>query len=265
MSGYLYILFWLISFGASIAGAICGIGGGVIIKPVLDAFGVLSVSTISFLSGCTVLAMTCYSVFKSKMSGESLIDMRTGTPLAIGAAIGGVAGKSMFQALSNMFADKDMVGAVQAACLLVITVGTLVYTVKKDQIKTLKVRNLTACVVIGIVLGIFSSFLGIGGGPINLVVLFFFFSMDTKTAAQNSLYIILFSQITSLLNSLMTRTVPEFSVWLLVLMVVGGILGGMSGRIINKKIDSKVVDKLFIVLMIVIIGINIYNIYQFTV
>ncbi|MEI3183290.1 MAG: sulfite exporter TauE/SafE family protein [Lachnospiraceae bacterium] len=38
-----------------------------------------------------------------------------------------------------------------------------------------------------------SSFLGIGGGPINLVVLLYFFSMDTKAAAQNSLYIILFS------------------------------------------------------------------------
>lgn len=263
MSGYLYLLFWLISFGASIAGAICGIGGGVIIKPVLDAFGVLSVSTISFLSGCTVLSMACYSVFKSKMSRESLIDMRIGTPLAVGAAIGGVVGKSMFQALSDMFADKDMVGAVQAACLFVITLGTLIYTLKKDQIQTRKVRSLTACVMIGMVLGIFSSFLGIGGGPINLVVLFYFFSMDTKTAAQNSLYIILFSQITSLLNSMVTFTVPEFSVWLLVLMVAGGILGGMSGRIINKKIDSRVVDKLFIVLMAVIIGINIYNIYQF--
>lgn len=263
MSGYLYILFWLISFGASIAGAICGIGGGVIIKPTLDAFGVLSVSTISFLSGCTVLAMTCYSVFKSKMSGESLIDMRTGTPLAIGAAIGGVAGKSMFQMMSGMFADKDMVGAVQAACLLIITLGTLVYTIRKDSIRTLKVNKMPACVTIGIVLGIFSSFLGIGGGPINLVVLFFFFSMDTKTAAQNSLYIILFSQITSLLNSLITRTVPEFSIWLLVIMVIGGILGGMSGRLINKKIESRVVDKLFVFLMMVIIGINIYNIYQF--
>jgi len=263
MSGYLYILFLLISFVASIAGAICGIGGGVIIKPTLDAFGVLSVSTISFLSGCTVLAMTCYSVIKGKMSGESLIDMKTGTPLGIGAAIGGVVGKSMFQALANMFADKDMVGAVQAACLLVITLGTLIYTIRKDQIRTRKVSSAAVCILIGLVLGIFSSFLGIGGGPINLVVLFYFFSMDTKTAAQNSLYIILFSQITSLLNTLVTRTVPEFSIWLLVVMTIGGILGGMSGRIINRKIDSKVVDKLFIGLMTVIIGINIYNIYQF--
>lgn len=263
MNGYLYLLFWLVSFGASIAGAVCGIGGGVIIKPVLDAFGILSVSTISFLSGCTVLAMTCYSVIKGKISGESLIDMKTGTPLAIGAAIGGASGKFMFQALSGMFTDKDLIGAVQAGCLLVITLGTLIYIIKKDKIKTLHVTHGAVCVAIGLVLGISSSFLGIGGGPINLVVLFYFFSMDMKTATQNSLYIILFSQITSLLHSLVTRTIPDFSIWLLALMTAGGILGGMSGRSVNKKIDSRVVDRLFILLMAVIILINIYNIYQF--
>lgn len=263
MNGYLYVLFLLISFGASVAGAICGIGGGVIIKPVLDAFGVLSVSTISFLSGCTVLAMSCYSVAKGMMGKESLIDMRTGTPLALGAAVGGVVGKTMFQMLSAVLAEKEMIGAIQAGCLLVITFGTLVYTVKKDSVKTLHVENVVVCAVIGGVLGILSSFLGIGGGPINLVVLYYLFSMDTKTAAQNSLYIILFSQITSLLNTVFTKTVPEFSVLLLALMIGGGILGGMTGRNINRKIRESVVEKLFIVLMIVIIGINGYNVFQF--
>lgn len=263
MNGFLFLIFWAVSFGASIAGAICGIGGGVIIKPTLDALGVLSVSSISFLSGCTVLAMSCYSVGKGMRSGESLVDKKTGTPLAIGAALGGVAGKSMFQAVSGLFADKEMVGAVQAACLLVITLGTLVYTLWKNKIRTRQVESTAVCLGIGLVLGILSSFLGIGGGPINLVVLFYFFSMDTKTAAQNSLYIILFSQIASLLNTLVTGTVPEFSFILLVLMVFGGILGGMSGRIINRKMDNRLVDQLFIVLMVVIMGINVYNIYRF--
>ena len=147
--------------------------------------------------------------------------------------------------------------------MLVITLGTLLYTIKKNRIKTLRVKHIPVCVVIGLVLGIFSSFLGIGGGPINLVVLFYLFSMDTKTAAQNSLYIILFSQITSLLNTLITRTVPEFSGGLLVLMAVGGILGGICGRMINKQMEERLVDRLFVLLMAVIIGINIYNIYQF--
>lgn len=263
MSLYLYVIFLAVSFGASVVGAICGIGGGVLIKPLLDAFGVLSVATISFLSGCTVLSMSCYSVVKAKLSKDSLVDMKTGTPLAVGAAIGGIAGKMMFQFLSNLSADKDQVGAIQAVCLLVITFGTMVYTIRKDRIKTHQVTNPVACVAIGLVLGICSSFLGIGGGPINLVVLYFFFSMETKTAAQNSLYIILFSQITSLLNTLVTGTVPEFGMGLLVLMVCGGILGGVVGRTINKKIDANVVNRLFIGLMVIIMLICVYNIYQF--
>ena len=263
MSLYLYLIFLGVSFGASVVGAICGIGGGVLIKPILDAFGVLSVASISFLSGCTVLSMSCYSVLKARLSKESLVDLKTGTPLAIGAAIGGVTVKMMFQYLSDMFTNKDQVGAIQAVCLLIITLGTMIYTLKKDQIKTLHVQNPLVCIAIGLVLGICSSFLGIGGGPINLVVLFYFFSMDTKTAAQNSLYIILFSQITSLVNTLITHTVPEFEVGLLILMVGGGILGGAAGRIVNKRMDVNMVNKLFIGLMAVIMLICAYNIYQF--
>ena len=41
VGSFMYALFFIISFGASIIGAICGIGGGVIIKPVLDASGAL--------------------------------------------------------------------------------------------------------------------------------------------------------------------------------------------------------------------------------
>lgn len=260
----LFFTFFLICFFASAVGAICGIGGGVIIKPVLDAFHVLDVATISFLSGCTVLSMTTYSVIKSKLSGDSHIEQKTGFPLAVGAACGGLLGKWMFSFVSSVFPDKDKVGAVQAGCLLIITIGTLLYTLYKDNIRTCQVGSPALCLLIGVFLGILSSFLGIGGGPINLVVLFFFFSMTTKTAAENSLYIIFFSQIASLLSSIVTGNIPDFPIFLLFLMVIGGIAGGVFGRAMNKKIQEKTVDKLFIGLMIVIILINIYNVYIFT-
>ncbi len=257
------MLNFIISFLSSVAGAICGIGGGVIIKPVLDMFGAGSVSAISFLSGCTVLSMSCYSVGKAMIAGDSQVNLKTGTPLAIGAAVGGVVGKSMFNTVKAMFANPDAVGGVQAICLAIITLGTLVYTLKKQSIRTRKISGTAICLVIGLMLGICSSFLGIGGGPINLVVLYYFFSMDTKTAAANSLYIILFSQITSLLSTLITRTVPDFELITLVLMVAGGILGGIIGRKINKKIVSATVDKLFIFLMVIIIAISIRNAFVF--
>ncbi len=259
----IYLVFLIVCFGASIVGAICGIGGGVIIKPVLDSFGVLDVTAISFLSGCTVLSMTTYSVLKNKISGESHVTMKTGFPLAIGAAVGGLIGKWLFSYVKSLSSDPNKVGAVQALCLLIVTLGTLIYTIYKAKIKTYEVDSAIVCVLIGIVLGIMSSFLGIGGGPINLVVLFFFFSMSTKLAAENSLYIIFFSQIASLISTIVTGSVPDFQIGVLVLMVAGGIAGGICGRAINKKIDEKTVDKLFIALMVLMIVINIYNIYKF--
>ena len=259
----LFTIFFFICFFSSVIGAICGIGGGVIIKPVLDAFHVLDVATISFLSGCTVLSMTTYSVFKSKQSRKSHIEQKTGFPLALGAAAGGLFGKWLFSFILSLSSDIDKVGAVQSTCLLIVTIGTFFYTVHKSKIKTLQITSPVICILIGIFLGILSSFLGIGGGPINLFVLFYFFSMTTKTAAENSLYIIFFSQIASLISSILTKSVPDFSMLLLILMVIGGICGGIVGRAVNKKISEMTVDKLFLGLMIIIIFINIYNIYRF--
>lgn len=257
------LLAFLVSFIASTTGAICGIGGGVIIKPTLDLFQMASVSTISFLSGCTVLSMSCYSVIMNLTAHEKAVDFRTGTPLALGAAIGGIVGKQLFTIVRNTASDPNLVGSVQAVFLALITIGTLVYTVNKTKISTHYVQNKLLCVGIGTALGIVSSFLGIGGGPINLVILYYFFSMSTKEAAQNSLYIILISQLTSFATTLLTHTTPPFEWPWLILMTAGGIFGGVAGRKINKRIDSIQVERLFIGLMIIIIGISCYNVWAF--
>lgn len=258
------IVVFLICFGASVVGAICGIGGGVIIKPLLDAFHIAPVGTISFLSGCTVLAMTSYSVLKSRRSGSS-VELKTGLPLAVGAAIGGLIGKWAFAFIQSLSENKEKVGAIQAACLMVVTLGTLLYTINKQKISTHHVKNPAAAAVIGLALGVMSSFLGIGGGPINLVVFYFFFSMTTKAAAENSLYVIFFSQLASLLQSWITGKIPEFAPILLCFMIAGGILGGIYGRSVNKKLNEKHVERLFVALMVAVILINVYNIYRFLV
>ena len=252
------ILFFVVAFLSSIVGAICGIGGGVVIKPVLDMFRMGEPATINFLSGCTVLSMSLYSVSKALRAGDSKVETSTGTPLALGAAVGGIIGKEMFSAVKAFFGGSPMVGGVQAIALGIITLGTLLYTVNKSRIRTHSASNKLVCVVIGLLLGVMSSFLGIGGGPINLVVLGYFFGMDTKTAAANSIYIILFSQAASFISTLITG-LPEFRILALILMVAGGIGGGIVGRKLNKKMDNKAVDKLFIGLMVLIVGICIYN------
>lgn len=257
------VLFVLVCFLASAVGCICGIGGGVIIKPVLDSLGIYSASTISFMSGCIVLAMTCYSVVKAQLAGESQIKMQVTVPLGTGAAVGGILGKLLFDLIRSAAANADMVGAVQSAVLFVVTLGTLLYMLCSARIKTHTISNPIACAAIGFTLGVISSFLGIGGGPINLVVLSFFFSMETKMAAQNSLFIILLSQTASLLFTLVRRTTPEFPVVLFICMVLAGILGGIVGRRVNRHINGRTVQRLLIGLIVVIMLICCYNFYQY--
>lgn len=258
-----YIILILISFSASVIGSICGIGGGVIIKPVMDSFQIFSVSTVSFLSGCIVLSMAAYSVVCSRLSGSCSIDSKRSGWLGLGAAVGGIAGKQLFEIIAEFTAGSERIGAVQAAVLFAITFATIIYTLNKEKIRSKKTESPALCCLIGLGLGMMSAFLGIGGGPINLVVLYFFFSLDTKTAAQNSLYIILISQFVSLLATVASGEIPKIPLWLFVAMVCSGIFGGAVGRSINKQISAKNVNRLFIGLLCVIMLVCCYNFSQF--
>ena len=253
------VIYFLICLAATTAGGISGVGGGVIIKPVMDAVSGMGVATVSFLSGCTVLAMTITSMLRSR-GGSVKVEKRRGTFLAVGAAFGGIMGKELFELVRG--AGGVTVDIAQQAMMILLTAGVFVYTLKKDGIKTHSVNSAAACVLIGFTLGLLSAFLGIGGGPINLAVLSFFFSMDSKTAALNSLYIILYSQAASFINTIVRNTVPGFDWFVLIAMCIGGVLGGILGRSISARLTNRGVDRLFLVIMAVITAISCYNLYR---
>lgn len=257
-----YVFYSLICLLATTLGAISGIGGGVIIKPVLDATATLSVSQISFLSGCSVLAMSLVSLLSSR-GGDAKIDKIRTTPLAVGSAVGGVLGKLLFDVIKKTAGNDGIVGTAQSIIMILLTAGVLLYVLNKKRIKTNNVNSMPVCVCIGLVLGVLSSFLGIGGGPINLAVLYFFFSMNTKTAALNSLYMILFAQTASLIYSFISASVPEIDYLTLAVMIVSGIVGGFVGRKINKKMSSRAVDILFCCMLIAIVATSIFNLVKY--
>lgn len=258
-----FILF-LICFIASTFGAIAGFGGGVIIKPVLDAFGILPVSTISFLSGCTVFSMSIASLIRTRGNGVQL-SIRTSTPLALGAVAGGLIGKWLFELVRRTFENESTLGLIQAVLLSILNILVFIYICKKDKLKSYHTESIPVALIIGLALGMISSFLGIGGGPCNVAVLFLFFSMDAKTAAKNSIYIILFSQASSIITALATHTVPDFEWLSLLLMAAGGVVGAIVGAAISKRLSTRQVEVLLRGLLAVIICIGFYNVFQFAV
>lgn len=256
------IIFFVICLLASSIGAIVGAGGGVIIKPVMDAVGLIPVSSVSFLSGCTVLAMSCSSLIKTRNNGIEL-KLKTTVPLAIGAATGGVVGKLLFELVRNQYGSENLLGTVQAAMLAGFTLLILIYVIYKDKLPQKNVDSVFVALIIGLVLGCMSSFLGIGGGTSNVAVLFFFFSMDAKEAAKNSIFIIMFSQIASIILAVASHTVPQFEWMHLISMIIGGIGGALIGAKISSKISSKNVETVLKCLLVVIAIINIRNFINF--
>lgn len=254
-----------VSLGASAVGALCGIGGGIIIKPILDLLGAADIATISFLSGCTVLGMSSYSVLKNsrKPHSDPSSDSRLVMAIAAGAALGGSTGKLLFEAILRHFSSGAAVGAIQSAILCLITAATLLYIIYSSKIKTLNVKGLFPAFCIGCFMGMVSSFLGIGGGPINLMILYYFFSMSNASAIQSSLSIICISQGMNLLTALLTNSIPHFELpWLLV-MISGGIAGGMIGRRIGGLLSDRQTSRALGAVMVLIIGISLANLISF--
>ena len=260
------IIFFIVSFVSSTIGAICGIGGGIIIKPVLDSLNIFEVSKISLLSSCTVLSMSLYAFIQAKISGNSKVDLKIATPLAVGGIFGGIVGKILLSYIMVFFQSENIAGIFQSSILIFLTIITLFFTINnmgKNKINSKHIDNIFLCLIIGMVLGLLSSFLGIGGGPFNIMFLYFFFSMDEKIATENSLYIILFSQISNIIMSIIKNDFEKINLSFLSVMIFGGILGGILGRLINKKINTIIFQKLFLILLFIIILISLYNLYNF--
>ena len=252
------IIYFLIALGATILGAMTGLGGGVIIKPLLDFLGDYSLSTIGVLSSVTVFCMAVVSIIK-QIRYKVKIELRKTILIGSGSIIGGVLGDKIMNLILKVLSE-SLVTIIQNSILAILLIFIYIYMNNKEKYKSYKVNNSIACISIGLLLGSIASFLSIGGGPINVCVLALFFSMDTKEAAVNSIITILFSQGSKLMTIITTQGLSGFDLTMLPYMVIGGVVGGMIGSKLNKQFNSEAILKVFNMVVLALILLNIYNI-----
>lgn len=246
------VIYFLLAFIATTLGAIAGLGGGVIIKPALDALGHYDLSVISILSSVTVFSMAIASTIKQIRLG--FVFEKKMYILAFGAIIGGGFGNQLFSLLVISI-NEDMLKGIQAVILALL----LVVVVFKDYLPKFNFENIILALVLGILLGTIAAFLGIGGGPINVAILCMLLGYSTKDAAVISVLIILFSQLSKLVLIQLDTGFVIYNLKMLWVMVPGGIFGGLLGSMFNRKLEDKHINRIFRVMLVVIIGINIYN------
>ncbi|WP_188733270.1 sulfite exporter TauE/SafE family protein [Oceanobacillus neutriphilus] len=258
---FIFILYFIISLSASIFGAVAGLGGGVIIKPLLDFFGHFDLPTIGVLSAATVLAMATMSLIKLGVSrSEAKIDKTVSLLLASGSIAGGVFGKAVFNYFAVSLGMLTEIALLQSITLSILLTLLLLYFLKKDKLKSFVFENRVIIIMIGFSLGFISAFLGIGGGPLNVAVLILFFSMNTRDAAFNSIFIIFFSQLSALLLIVLTTGFSDYDLSMVGYMITGGVIGGLVGTNIAIRLSNRQIERIFDVAILLIVFINLFNI-----
>jgi len=253
------LLFFITSLAASIAGAVGGVGSGIMVKPILELASHLEIihtmtaQEISLLSSLAVFTMA-FTAFVQRRKNLEGFRFDVAISLAIGSTTGGFIGRAIF----------DMVGynlAVAQGVVMIIVMGILLlHQIFESKITPLKLQRVPTYIILGTCLGMIAAFLGIGGGPLNLSSLNFFFSMDLKVAALYSLFVIMFAQGANL-GSWWFRDGgwPNVEPHLIIAVVVGSVLGAIIGATLYKKMDAKALKKIYSGVLIFVILISIVN------
>ena len=218
-------------------------------------------TTIGILSAATVFSMACVSLIGS-MKSEVKINVKYSLTIAIGSILGGVLGKWLFNYIVQLAPILDLVTVIQAGMIALLMVIILFFVNKKGMF-TLRLTNKLFILLTGFILGLIASFLGIGGGPFNVAILMLCFSMNAKESALNSIFIIFFSQLFSLIYTAFSTGFERFDLSLLPYMVLGGTLGGLLGSFLSQKVKDRHVSIIFNIGIVSIIVINLYNIVHY--
>lgn len=253
MTAFLYSA---IIITATFLGAFVGLGGGVIIKPLLDLIGRDTVDVVNFISACAVFSMSISASIKH-IRAKTKINFKLILSISAGAIIGGILGSRLFDYLLTIF-DNDILKSVQGFILGALLVFSVVYVNLKNA-KTLHIKSYIVIAFVGVLLGFTASFLGVGGGPINVAFLIICFSMTLKEAAVYSVAAIFFSQLSKLVTMTITSSIPTVSPITVITAVICAVAGGILGAKMNKRSNEKTIKIIFSTVVTGVAAVNFYN------
>lgn len=250
------IEYFIVIVVANTVGAISGMGGGVIIKPVFDLIGHHPLPAISFYSAVAVFVMALVSTLR-QIKNKVAVKLIIATFLSFGSIIGGVLGNITFDYLIAVIQNNDLVELIQIIITFITLLFALLYSIYNKV--HFKLTNLFWYLLVGSILGYLASLLGIGGGPINVALLMLCFSIPIKEATVYSIITIFFSQLAKLITIEAVTGFNSFDLTMLLYIVPAAIIGGFMGAKLSGILPSSKVTIVYRTLIVIVLLINVYN------
>jgi uncharacterized membrane protein YfcA len=271
-------VFLLLGLGTTVGilSGIFGVGGGFILTPLLFMIGIPPAVAVGTQG--TLIVASSFSGMLAHLRRKS-VDYRMGSVLLAGGLVGSAIGVQIFKVLERI-GQVDLLVKLSYVLLLGVVGGLMLIEAlaafrRRNQPHhrraarkhhnwvhgwPLKVKFRTSKLYIsaippfgiGIVVGILSAIMGVGGGFLMLPAMIYILGMPTKVVVGTSLFQITFMlSFTTVLHAVENQTVD---IVLGFILLVGGVIGAQIGTRIGVKLKA---DTLRILLALLVLSISI--------
>lgn len=229
----LFITILIIGFVGAFVSGLVGIGGAIIIVPMLyfipQLFGLpgLSMQEAAAISIVQVLVATGTSalVHRSNQNVNNQLVTWMGASIIVASFIGGMGSKYVNEAtLQVIFASLAVIAAV------------MMFIPKKEVSSSEVVFSKPLAVISAAVVGVLAGLIGAGGSFLLVPVMLYILKIPLRVTIGSSLGIVFFSAIAGFTGKLLTGQI----MWFLSLAII---IGAIPGARIGSKISNKVPER----------------------
>lgn len=264
-------MIWLVLIGvgllAGTIGSLVGLGGGIIIVPLLLFLGSSTDIMAALTPQVAVGVSTVIMIFTGMASTLSymkhkIVDYKAGLIFFAGSAPGGIIGAYVNKFL-NVHAFSLYFGIFMVLMAIVLLVkdrlrpvvfkpgtGKIIktYKNKNGQEFIYGYRPLTA-ILITFVVGISSGLFGIGGGSLMVPVMMLLFFFPPHMAVATSMFMVFLSSVTNSITHISLGNVNWPYVFAL---IPGAYIGAKLGAFVNTRLNSKALETMLKIVLIII-------------
>ena len=262
----------LLSFGIGVLSGIFGIGGGFLMTPILIFLGIPATYAVANVAnnilGISVSGATTHWYKKT-------LDYKMGFMIVVGGLAGAIVGMQIFQYLREI-GNINTIIALAYVYLLAI-VGTLIFVEGVKEVTALKKKILIkkklhthywihglpfrirfskskvyesalTPIILGFVVGLFASIMGIGGAFLMVPAMIYLIGMPTKLIPGTSLFVTIF--ITGFVVVAHAIQFQSIDLVLVSFLLFGSIIGLHVGLKISEKLNTSEYKTLLAILLI---------------
>ena len=238
----------LLGYFAGTVGSAIGIGGGLIITPVLTL--VLGVPIHQAIGTSLLCAIATSIGAASRYVEEELADVRLGLLLEFGTVIGAISGAFIAGLLK-----REILAALFSILLLYAGINILRKLINSlipgkgdrkiadNNIPTYEVKRIPAGVGVSFFSGNVSGLLGVGGGVVNVPIMYLLMGVPFKIATATSIFMM---GVTASASAVVYYARGDVVWWITAPVAIGIFIGARTGSMVLRRIPTRWLMCLFI-------------------